>query len=459
MEYIGEVILPSGGATMDGESVGKARILVVDDSKLMRKAAHKMLGDEFDVVTADDGVQAWQTLGEDRSIQVVFTDLNMPHSDGYDLLRRMRGSDEGSLSSMPVIVVTGAENDEAARMRALDLGATDFITKPFTTVDLVARARAHANNQRITRRLHAQATVDALTGLSNLGGFVERLQQDIAYARRHGAELSVARLEIVDFRRLFLYHGRQVADALVLQVARLLRAGIRKEDTGGRVGLGGFALSLPAASAAGIDAVVARLREDLLAQPPVDEQGLPIPVVIAAAVIAADLNDATTAKSLLAQCEMRLAAPQVDIAQATAATLVRVDRAPGSEPAQDAVPSAPSVPDQVVAAAIAPPAVPEDLPTVDAAAPRAEAPAAVVLPPAAAPVAAAPPVAPAPPAAAAPPAAEPLLLDPLLEQLAAGHSRAVIEKLPQVIGRLLPILRLLGPNQRAQLIQFLQRLG
>ena len=136
-----------------------------------------------------------------------------------------------------------------------------------------------------------------------------------------------------------------------------------------------------------------------------------------------------------------------------------MDRAPGSAPAQDAVPSAPSVPDQVVAAAIAPPAVPEDLPTADAAAPRAEAPAAVVLPPAAAPVAAAPPVAPAPPAAAAPPAAEPLLLDPLLEQLAAGHSRAVIEKLPQVIGRLLPILRLLGPNQRAQLIQFLQRLG
>jgi diguanylate cyclase (GGDEF)-like protein len=426
---------------MDGESVAKARILVVDDSKLMRKAAHKMLGDEFDVVTADDGDHAWQQLADDPGIEVVFTDLNMPNADGYELLRRVRGSENGTLAAMPVIVVTGAENDEAARMRALDMGATDFITKPFTTVDLVARARAHAHNQRVTRRLHAQATVDALTGLANLGGFLERLQQDIAYARRHQKQLSVVRLEIVDFRRLFLYHGRKVADALVLQVARLLRGGIRKEDTGGRVGLGGFAISLPAASAEGIDVVIARLREDLLTQPPVDEEGLPIPVVVAAAFINAELTDATTARSLLGQCEMRLAAPQVEIAQATAATLVVVDRAPVAEPASAPSPVAAAPTSPAPEAAPAPVAVPAP---VSASAPV----------PASAPVAAA-----AGAGASAAPASEPLRLDPLLDQLAAGNGREVVEKLPQVIGRLLPIFRLLGPTQRAQLIQFLQRLG
>ena len=69
----------------------------------------------------------------------------------------------------------------------------------------------------------------------------------------------------------------------------------------------------------------------------------------------------------------------------------------------------------------------------------------------------APPPTPVPTAAQAAP--EPLRLDPLLDQLSAGNPSAVAEKLPQVIGRLLPIFRLLGPNQRAQLIQFLQRLG
>ena len=433
---------------MAGESAAKARILVVDDSKLMRKAAHKMLGDEFDVVTADDGEQAWQQLGVDPSIQVVFTDLNMPNVDGYDLLRRVRGADDGSLASLPVIVVTGAENDEAARMRALDMGATDFITKPFTTVDLVARARAHANNQRITRQLHALSMVDALTGLGNLAGFLDRLQQDISYARRHLKPLSVVRLEIVDFRRLFLYHGRTVADALVLQVARLVRARIRKEDTGGRVGLGGFALSLPAGEAAGIEGMIGRLREDLLAQPPVDAEGLPIPVVLASAVLGADLTEATTAKSLLAQCEMRLAAPHVEIAQATAATLVPPERTAVPEPPATMAPA----PETIAAApAAAPPVVAE---TPAAALGEVVAPAAPAV--AATATAAVTPASEAAPAAAA---TAPLRLDPLLDQLAAGDARAVADKLPQVIGRLLPIFRLLGPNQRAQLIQFLQRLG
>ena len=433
---------------MAGESAAKARILVVDDSKLMRKAAHKMLGDEFDVVTADDGEQAWQQLGVDPSIQVVFTDLNMPNVDGYDLLRRVRGADDGSLASLPVIVVTGAENDEAARMRALDMGATDFITKPFTTVDLVARARAHANNQRITRHLHALSMVDALTGLGNLAGFLDRLQQDISYARRHLKPLSVVRLEIVDFRRLFLYHGRTVADALVLQVARLVRARIRKEDTGGRVGLGGFALSLPAGEAAGIEGMIGRLREDLLAQPPVDAEGLPIPVVLASAVLGADLTEATTAKSLLAQCEMRLAAPHVEIAQATAATLVPPERTAVPEPPAAMAPA----PETIAAAPAAAPPVVAETP--------AAAPGEVVAP--AAPAVAATATAAVTPASEAAPAAAataPLRLDPLLDQLAAGDARAVADKLPQVIGRLLPIFRLLRPNQRAQLIQFLQRLG
>jgi len=404
---------------MDGESVAKARILVVDDSKLMRKAAHKMLGDEFDVVTADDGEEAWAQLGSDASIQVVFTDLNMPNLDGYDLLRRVRDSDDASLASLPVIVVTGAENDEAARMRALDMGATDFITKPFTTVDLLARARAHANNQRITRQLQAQSTIDALTGLGNLSGFLDRLQQDVAFARRHQTGLSVVRLEIVDFRRLFLYHGRTVADALVLQVARTVRARIRKEDTGARVSLGGFALSLPAGDPAGIEGLMARLRDDMAAQPPVDEEGLPMPVALAFAVIGAELTEATTAKSLMARCEMRLASPQVEIAQATAAPLV--------------------LPAQAVA----------DAPDPSNASARSPAPATE------------PALAPEPVPAPAPFAAstQPIRLDPLLDQLEQGDARAVADKLPQVIGRLLPIFRLLGPNQRAQLIQFLQRLG
>lgn len=440
---------------MSLEPATKARILVVDDSKLMRKAALKMLGDEFDVVTAEDGVDAWDQLATDDSIQVVFTDLNMPRSDGYDLLRKVRAAENRDVQALPVIVVTGAENDESARMQALDMGATDFITKPFTTTDLVARARAHANNQRITRQLQAQTTIDVLTGLSNQAGFLARLQQDIAYARRHQQVLSVVRMEIEDFRRLFLYHGRELAESLLVQVATLTRARIRKEDTAARIGLGGFALTLPGGEAIGIEGMIARLREELVAHPVLDEDGRPILVALRAAVLSPDMEPDTNAQSVFEQCQRLLeAAPESAVAVAQSAS-------PAVAPAAVPDAAAAAVEETEVAAVVAAP----EPPAAPVSVPRPE-PEPAALPPAPAP--AAPAVVPTPAVATAKPAAapvraagaaEPLRIDPLLDQMAKGNAQAVAEKLPQIIGRLLPVLRLLGPNQRAQLIQFLQRLG
>src|SRR5688500_10123325 len=86
------------------------RILVVDDSKLMLKAAQKMLGGEFDVITAGDGADAWDLLERDNTIHVVFSDLEMPNCNGYELLHKIRTASDPELQRMPVIVVTGAED-------------------------------------------------------------------------------------------------------------------------------------------------------------------------------------------------------------------------------------------------------------------------------------------------------------------------------------------------------------
>src|SRR5690606_2612914 len=125
------------------------------------------------------------------SIQVVFTDLSMPELDGYGLLEKIRTCDDAGIAGLPVIVVTGAENDEAAREQALRMGATDFITKPFNSTDLQARASAHADYQRERRTLEAVTTIDRLTGLGNAGFYMGRLKQDLAFAARHLHALSV----------------------------------------------------------------------------------------------------------------------------------------------------------------------------------------------------------------------------------------------------------------------------
>jgi two-component system cell cycle response regulator len=486
-------------------SESRTRILVVDDSKLMRKAALKMLGDEFDIVTADDGLQAWLVLEEDRGIQVVFTDLNMPNSDGYDLLKKVRGSEDGELASLPVIVVTGAENDEAARMSALDLGATDFITKPFTSSDLVARARAHAAHRKETKALQAQSTFDPLTGLANRPGFMQRLQQDLAYARRHHQALSIVRLEIDDFRRMFLNYGREVAESVVRQVAERLHARIRKEDTAARIGLGSFALSLPGGQAVGIAGMISRLRAELIEHAPTDEAGLVIAITLSASVLGAtpEMADAEAAfeacDALLQQAlqaamtapgevgaivgveahaeierisneraeaarieaeriesERRAVEERAD-AERRAAARNEAERAAALQVEADRAAAA-----QAEAARVAAERAAEEQAEAERrAADRAEA-ARIAAAAEAARVAAARSAAPAAPTqspAERAAALAALRVDPLLDELAGGNPRPLQEQLPKVIGRLLPLFRLLGPNQRAQLINFLQKLG
>jgi diguanylate cyclase (GGDEF)-like protein len=391
---------------MSGEPSTLTRILVVDDSKLILKAAQRMLGAEFDVITAVDGVDAWDRLERDTTIQVVFTDLDMPNSDGYELLRKVRTAAEPGLQSMPVIVVTGANDDDSARLKSLHLGATDFITKPFSSTDLLARARVHAKYQRITKQLQAQSTLDPLTGLANKRGFLDRLQQDIAYARRHQQAIAVTRVEIDDLRTIFLKRGKGVAEQMVMHVANLIRARIRKEDTAARVGLGGFAISLPGGHLEGSEEMRNWLHAEVAAHPP-EVDGEPLPIALSTAVIGAELQHWPNAQEALDRCEALLE----------------------SAPARPGMLSAPSTaPQPRRAAAVPTQTAPGSPPRESAAAQEMSAP-------------------------------ELLRLDPLLDQVKQGHTQEAIAKMPQVMQRLAPLLRLLTANQRAQLIRFLEKLG
>jgi two-component system cell cycle response regulator len=385
-------------APVNADHPSLPRIIVVDDSKVVRNAAHKMLGREFDVITAEDGEEAWHLLENDPSFRVVFTDLTMPNLNGYELLRKIRAAADASIQSLPVIVVTGAEDSEAARVRVLELGATDFVTKPFTTIDLLARARAHATYQRITQQLLAQTTHDPLTGLANKAGFLERLQQDIAYARRHHPVLTLVRMEIDDFRTLFLKHGKEAGERVLMHLAQMLSAHIRKEDTAGRISLGGFALSLPAGEPEGIERMVERFRAEAAAHA---ADGIAdFRVKLSAAILRLDLDAGPSAQDALDQCQAML-----DSA-----------RAGGAKP--------------IVAPTVTPMPVRVSPPLEATRAPGN---------------------------AAAAHAPRPLRLDPILDQLDLGHPQAATAGMPLILNRLLPLLRLLSPTQRAQLIRLLQQ--
>ena len=225
----------------------KPRILAVDDSRVMRRAMSKVLGKTCDVVEAEHGEDAWTLLLNDPEIQVVFTDLSMPYLDGFGLLDRMRESDDPRLQDLPVVIITGKEDDDETKQKALDKGASDFITKPFDSVQLQARAKAHLRFGETSRKLNKAAeesAVDELTGLGAHRYFLKVAEEQLAYTRRHGGQFLLLRLDLDDFNRLFINAGKEQANTILKQVGQTLNKAVRKEDTVARVGLAKFAMLL-----------------------------------------------------------------------------------------------------------------------------------------------------------------------------------------------------------------------
>ena len=116
----------------------RPRVLIADDSRIVRATLIKHIDGMFDFREALDGEQAWETLLLDPSIRVVITDLTMPKLDGYGLLKRIRASKISRIRNIPVVVVSGSDEQEE-RDRAKAAGATDLITKGIATAQLLSR--------------------------------------------------------------------------------------------------------------------------------------------------------------------------------------------------------------------------------------------------------------------------------------------------------------------------------
>ncbi len=237
------------------------QILIVDDSRVIRRAAVKILQKEFEVVEAEDGEEAWGMLQENPSISVVFSDLGMPNMDGFELLKAIRASDDAALAKMPVVIITGAEETDGTKEKVLELGATDFISKPFDSASLKSRAATHINYRNEVQSLEKQAAHDKLTGLLTEASFVEQGEQALAYARRHVAEMTVVRFDIDRFAEVFVKHGKAIAEQILCKVASFINEGKRTEDIAARLGVSRFALVLTCTDSEGAQTVINRICE------------------------------------------------------------------------------------------------------------------------------------------------------------------------------------------------------
>ena len=135
-------------------------ILIVDESSSIRANITEYLGDDYIIYYATSGEEGWKLLQSNESISLVFTDMHMPLADGMQLLQKIRQTGCERIANIPVIIITSADESEEEKKAALNIGATDFINKPFDKIAILSRTRSYTRFNKQIADLEKKAAYD-----------------------------------------------------------------------------------------------------------------------------------------------------------------------------------------------------------------------------------------------------------------------------------------------------------
>lgn len=280
----------------------KATILAVDDSRVMLVAAAKALKNEFEVLKASDGAEAWGIIQQHPEIALVFSDLSMPEMDGYGLLSAIRSSDNAQIAKLPVVILTGQEDGDGTKEKVMAAGATDYLVKPFESLDLLSRARSLATLSTQVTELEKKVSLDKLTRLYTEGSFKDSGERAVSFAVRHNTPLSLVRFDIDNFSAIFVKHGKEVAESILKKISDTIKGLLRQEDVAARLGVAKFALLLIETDSAASHHVIERLRGAIYA----NDFGIAEKIDISVGVFSPETTDQLKFDSASQQAEQAL---------------------------------------------------------------------------------------------------------------------------------------------------------
>jgi len=202
-----------------------ATIMMIDDATTTLMVLQAFLEDAGyrNFVSLSQPTEAFQLLVDDVP-DVVLLDINMPEVSGFDILSFMRARE--SLEYTPVIVLTSSDDAET-KLRALQLGATDFLAKPVDESELVLRLR---NTLAAKRYLDQQTYYDRVTGLANRRLFMDRLGRAVSAAERSATHSAMLLINVDRFKKVNDGLGHSVGDELLHAIGRRLNGLVRAED-------------------------------------------------------------------------------------------------------------------------------------------------------------------------------------------------------------------------------------
>jgi diguanylate cyclase (GGDEF)-like protein len=251
----------------DRSNPDQSSVLLVEDSRTTQAVIARHLAAHYHTLEAHDGEEAWALLQGEIDIGLVITDVNMPRMSGQQLLAKIRESEDPRIRSLPVIVMSAAE-DAADRNLAFLNGANDYLNKPVDALELQARVNVHYTLARTIRELEesrrqlaAQAATDPLTGLKNRRAFFERCRQALVTAAQLRSDVSVLLVDVDHFKRINDQHGHPAGDAVLVQLARLLEGALHGDDTVARMDGEEFAVLLPNTNRLAAAVIAERMRK------------------------------------------------------------------------------------------------------------------------------------------------------------------------------------------------------
>jgi diguanylate cyclase (GGDEF)-like protein len=213
--------------------------LAIDDSAEIHDLIDVRLAPEgVAVLHATDGAEGL-ALAASLQPDLILLDVVLPGLSGFEICQQLKS--DFATASIPVIFLSGA-SDSFNMVHGLDLGAVDYIAKPFDPAELRARVRAALRTKRYQDMLAQRAQIDALTGLWNRSSFDKRLKDEMAAFSRYGRTVSLAMIDLDGFKTLNDTYGHPFGDRVLQAVGESLQSMVRATDFACRYGGDEFAV-------------------------------------------------------------------------------------------------------------------------------------------------------------------------------------------------------------------------